>query len=292
MVSPDDSDPTPRAPALPAGAYAVGDRVGRVSGVLSDVTIASDPDIGAARHVGGVHQTKEDQYLVARLVRSLEIKESSLQDQATLDHTQGWLILLADGTGANEAGEVASAVALSAVAERVLSAFPWETSGAHEVSPLNHAAATAFERSQALLTEYAEVCGIEHPTSASLTAALVVWPVLHLFHVGQTYCFLQRNGVLTRLGVDTPPPPHMASHPLAAGQEKLELQAHSHCLKPGDVLMFCTDGIPGALDEVTLLDILRAEHGSSRACAEQIAQVAKARNGVENLTVVIAAFSG
>ncbi len=292
MVYRDDLDTPPRAPALPPGAYAVGDRVGRISGVLTDKANIRDADIGAARIVDGVRQTGEDQYLVARLVRSLELTESSLQDHAALEHTQGWLILLADGAGANEAGEVASAVAISAVAERVLSAFPWETSGAHEVSPLNHAAATAFERTQALLTDYAEVCGIEHPTSTSLTAAFIVWPVLHLFHVGQTHCFLQRNGVLTQLSVDTPPPPHMASHSLVAGQEKLELQAHSHCLKLGDVLVFCTDGIRGALDEATLQGILRSEHTSSRACAEQIAQVAKARNGTGNLTVVIAAFSG
>lgn len=300
-----ETDVGGKAPILAPGAYAVGDRVSRVSGVLCDVQEQTEPDIGGASDTGRRRQKNEDHYLIARLTRGLQVTESSVAATDTLECTQGWLMLVADGIGGHEAGEIASEMAVSAVAERVLSAFPWNVAGDRAVSDLNHAAEVAFEKCQALITEYAEVCGVERAPGTTLTVAFVVWPVLHVFHVGDSRCYLQRGEALTQLTVDqnyysyatragigapNPAFKSLLANSLGAGKEGVEVEAHAHCLKRGDKLLLCTDGVTNHLQTADLLDALTSSYTSARTCATQLVEAANARGGSDNLTAVVAAF--
>ena len=91
-----------------------------------------DPAVVAAvagkTHRGQVRTDNQDHFLVASLERSLLVEDSSLPAEAgtrLTDTPQGRLFIVADGIGGHGGGEVASAVAVDAMAHYAFETMPW-----------------------------------------------------------------------------------------------------------------------------------------------------------------------
>lgn len=237
----------------------------------------------------------------------------SNEDNFLIDAELG-LAMVADGMGGHQAGEVASAGALTALRDYLHrhggqgTAFEsadadatWSDLSMHAVALLHDAIDAAnqalYARNQAHNCVEGggmgtTLCGYWHPPGAT---ALV------LFNVGDSRLYLQRDGRLEQLTRDQT----LYQQALESGMfdnlpaRNLLLQAvgpsprvtpevRSQVVLPGDLLMLCSDGLHGAVPHGEIEQVLA---GASAAtldadCARLIALAAR-YGGRDNVTVLL-----
>src|SRR5579872_4168965 len=81
----------------------------------------------AMTHKGRIRAINEDQYLIVRVQKSLEIVETSLEARefADLPEQEGFVFLVADGIGGRAGGERASAIAVKEAALYIKTVAKW-----------------------------------------------------------------------------------------------------------------------------------------------------------------------
>lgn len=279
-------------------------------GAVSRPTI----DVHGVTHPGKVRPGNEDQFLIARLGKELEIRASSLvlEDRRRLRHgSLGHLLSVADGMGGHVAGQEASRIAVDATVRYVLDCTPslFRLDGEAEERVLEELAAAVRESHHALERDIAR-----HPERAgmgtTLTLAYVLWPRLYVVHAGDSRCYLLRTaGPLERITVDHT----LAQRLLEEGQLTAEqartspygnvlwnvvggpeeggpfAEVHSAPLQPGDVLLLCTDGLTRHVDDAVLERTLR-QHDTAAAACDALLHDALEGGGEDNITVVVAHF--
>src|SRR5262249_25421047 len=76
--------------------------------------------------LGMVRATNEDQFLIARLVKALQVQSTSLPlPEIQQSEDQSHLFVVADGLGGHAGGETASALAIDSVEAFILRTFRW-----------------------------------------------------------------------------------------------------------------------------------------------------------------------
>lgn len=209
---------------------------------------------------------------------------------------KGRLIIVADGMGGHEGGQVASAIAV----ETVRDAYIADPSDDPE-DALSH----AFEQAHRAILDHAREHPELHGMGTTCTAAAIVGEQLWFGHVGDSRLYLIRGSQLTQLSEDhslvarmvregTIAPEEAATHPdrnvliAALGMESamsVEFPAEPTPLESGDILLLCTDGLHGLVTGAELLTIAETT-APSEAC-RQLVDLAKNRGGFDNITLQI-----
>jgi PPM family protein phosphatase len=202
---------------------------------------------------------------------------------------------VADGMGGHRAGEVASAAAL-------------EPLGLIDGRPFGDPARAIAALTEAVTAANADVV-LRSRTDpdlegmgTTLTAVLIEGSDAHLVHVGDSRAYLARDGRLTQLTADHTlvqalidegrlRPDQVATHPhrsvitRAVGvAAQVEVDGLHLQLEDGDVLLLCSDGLTGVVDDTTIARLL-AEHGP-RDVVDALIEAANAAGGPDNITVV------
>jgi len=208
---------------------------------------------------------------------------------------------VADGMGGHRAGEVASAAAL-------------EPLGLLDGRPFRDPARAIAALTEAVVAANADVV-LRSRTDpdlegmgTTLTAVLVEGSDAHLVHVGDSRAYLARDGRLTQLTADHTlvqalidegrlRPDQVATHPhrsvitRAVGvAAEVEVDGLHVRLEDGDVLLLCSDGLTGVVDDATITRLL-AEHGP-RDAVDALIDAANAAGGPDNITVLTVAHHG
>jgi protein phosphatase len=289
-----------RSSALPAE-----DRTGRVA------TIYGVSDRGRVR------ENNEDQFLIADLERSLTIRQCGIpanNARIVRENPPGYFMLVADGMGGHEGGETASAVVMDVMVEYAFSMMPWlgGTSGTERSEQaLAEGLKEAVERSHNRMREIAARKGFGARMGSTLTLAYVVWPKIFLVHVGDSRAYLWRRGELVRLTRDhnladqmvqqglmtedearTSTFSRILTNVVGGGQKEAKAELHATELEPDDVLLLCTDGLHGELDEATIESSLACVMGPEyvEKVAKSLVEAAKRAGGKDNITAVVARF--
>jgi serine/threonine protein phosphatase PrpC len=224
--------------------------------------------------------------------------------------SRGWLFALADGVGGHERGEVASRVAI----EAMLTGFRKIPKGVMHVSLLpklvqeaNHA---VYDKGSSIPTPldpgYADPGGAILPRGARMATTLVACALRFdsavVSHVGDSRCYLVRNGVANSLTRD---------HTMADEQFRLGILSRAEAdsgvnrhvltrslgnemfvaadtvtvnILPGDLLLLCSDGLHGYVPDVSIQRILQSNPDLDRAVAALVA-AANAAGGHDNVSV-------
>jgi len=277
--------------------------------------VAGDTDVGLEREIN------QDQYFIANLQRRLEVRDTSLtplSQQWLPPSTDGILVVVADGMGGTDGGEIASAVAVQSVTEYVCNVMPWVDAKQRaldagiESARLQGRASIPGMRTglhHALVQGDSDVRRAAFAEGGSdmgttVTLAYVLWPQLYVAHVGDSRCYLMRGGELVQLTTDhtlaekmrqrtsvevdeSSPWHHILWNALGGGEyAAIEPEVHRHDLELGDVVMVCSDGLTKHATDNEIINALSSAPSSREACERMIA-MANADGGTDNTTTVV-----
>lgn len=219
------------------------------------------------------------------------------EDYFILDVERG-LLAVADGMGGHQAGEVASHLALRALADKLFNGPEGEP-----LSRLLAAAAFANEvvYRSSLSSQEREGMG------TTMTAVWVTGSRAYLTHIGDSRAYLFRDGQLQVLTDDHSYVGELVRrggltaeearlHPRrniltrALGTEvRVEIDSREVELKSGDRLLLCTDGLYEVIPDAELAGIL-GENLPLAATARKLLDLALERGGPDNITVVLGLY--
>lgn len=204
------------------------------------------------------------------------------------------LLAVADGVGGGPGGEVAARVAIDALAGRAATAS--------SPGDLNALAAGA----SAAVHDRAAADSSLRGMATTLTAGLFVPDGLAVVHAGDSRLYRLRDGGIEQLTADHAfveqlvangllAPELAATHPMrntltrALGRDRdTDFDAFVVGIDPGDVFLFCTDGLTKMVDDRAIARVV-ATAGSLDDAALSLVRLANAAGGRDNVTVVLAA---
>lgn len=301
MPSPLDSDDTQASPAP-----------------IPERTPASiRADVGAITHRGLVRDANEDAYVVFRVGRYLERVMSSIPESELGSRFEGagHLMIVADGLGGHEAGDVASRTALVTTVELILRSPRWAlklddpATRDSEIRELMSRSRGYLAGVHATLRRRAAADARLAGMGTTLTGAYSVGADMFVLHVGDSKAYLLRGGALKKITHDHTvaqeyadlgviPQDKVATHRMhhvltrAVGGPDAELDGDMHHvhLADGDRLLLCSDGLTDMVDESEILAVMNANSSSDAAC-NALVECALRAGGRDNITVIVAGYS-
>ena len=228
---------------------------------------------GASTDVGMVRQQNEDSYL-----------------------PEENLYVVADGMGGHNAGEVASALAVTTLKAGARTGIDTVERFRELVQQANTAIYTASLDDST-----------QSGMGTTLTALSIVAgeePRVLVANVGDARTYLWRNGALTRLSVDHSyvqelvnegiiTPEEARVHPRrnivtrALGIDRsVVVDVFSHLVRTGDRIVLCSDGLVDEVSDADIAVVLR-QHSDPQDTAEALVMVANTAGGRDNTTVIV-----
>ena len=243
--------------------------------------------VGAKTDPGLKRELNEDDFIVVEMFKDRE--------NLAVAEKKGNVYIVADGVGGHNAGEVASRMTVDIVSQRY-----YEDESPNIRESLDQAVQSAnsqiFERAQSVRSETG--------MGSTVVAAVIRGHELHLIHAGDSRAYLVRGGRIHQLTKDHSwvseqiahhriTPEEARTHPyrsyitrsLGTKPEMEPEYTSPLTIHRGDVIVLCTDGLSGQVDDQTILEIVsRAEPAD--AC-DELVRLANEAGGPDNITAVV-----
>jgi serine/threonine protein phosphatase PrpC len=269
-------------------------------------------EIHAKTDVGRVRRGNEDNFLLLDLTAGRAWSGSDGAESPADMHEfplgdGGLVLVVSDGMGGALAGDVASRMAIEAVRDVLLG-----ENGDHNCDPesslvdcLKHATLEANKNIHYKSLEDSRCSGM----GATLTGAAIKDDKLDLVQVGDSRAYLMRGqqirlatkdqslvqqlvdvGQISEAEAETHMFRNVILQALGAQNELTPATARIQ-LRDGDTLLLCSDGLSGKLRNEDIRQIVADSGDLSAACGALVAE-ANNRGGEDNITVVMARFTG
>jgi serine/threonine protein phosphatase PrpC len=221
------------------------------------------------------------------------------QDQLLVDEQRD-VYAIADGMGGHAAGEVASSIAIQALAETVI-----ETSE----EAANKVLVSAFQEGNRRICESVLARGEWRGMGTTIVALARRDDKMIIGHVGDSRSYVLRDGKLiqltadhswvaeqVRMGLLTDEEAH--KHPMrnivtrAMGNRlELEVDVSEHPIHSGDVYLLCSDGLNSMIGDDLIAEILTANHEDPVQACRALIDTANEHGGDDNITVIVVAIT-
>ncbi len=205
------------------------------------------------------------------------------------------LAVVADGIGGQEAGEVASAIAVSLVEDKIRENTPGFSADILK---------EAFFEANHTIFSMGKEDEAKHGMGTTMTAAWFKENKILIVHVGDSRAYLCHEnsielltndhslaGELVKDGNITPE--QAAHHPQrniltrSLGHETLvKVDEICRLWEKGDYLVLCSDGLYTLVDDEEILAILNTNKSLNKAC-HTLVEMALSRGGYDNISVVL-----
>lgn len=247
---------------------------------------AGDLKVIVLSDLGNVRTNNEDMGMFFKIADEKVIRE------------KGYMLIVADGMGGHQAGEVASNMAANIISREY---YKLQGNGSVEKN-----LAKVFELANKNIFEMANTQKSYHGMGTTCTTLVVIGKTIYYAHVGDSRAYIQKRDSLVQITEDHTfvqelvnsgdiTAEEAATHPkrniltnamgtkpslrIDTGKCKFELENN-------DRLLLCSDGLYDYIKDKELKEILK--NNGLKNAAEYMIQEAKSRGGHDNITVVLA----
>jgi protein phosphatase len=212
------------------------------------------------------------------------------------------LFVVADGMGGHVAGEIASTLAVNTIVEYVHDQFDEEHIQTMLESAVHLANQHIYERSQ----QGRQYLGM----GTTVTACYVVDTTIYWAHVGDSRMYilhdnklrqitddhslvgeLLRNGTITKEEAAVHPQRNILTRAVGTSS-KILVDSGTFNWEITDVLLLCTDGLSGLVEEAQLSTLLEQSRLDGQAAIDSLIQRALDAGGYDNITTILVHYSG
>ena len=265
-------------------------------------------DLFGVTHPGKVRRENQDHFLLCTVHPQVLIHGTSLPAPDLLPlrgERLATILLVADGVGGGTAGGEASRITVETITRYVsstLRGYHVAAASAADQEFLDALRAAALEAHVAVRAE-----ALSRPDTrtmaTTLTLAIAVWPRLYVMQVGDSRCYLYRDGVLQQVTRDQTvaqglvdrgalAPEHVADSPFshvlssAIGGSEAAPEVRRLDLNRGSVALLCSDGLTAHVSNDEIAAQIRGMESSEQLCRALVA-MALERGGSDNITVLV-----
>jgi protein phosphatase len=220
------------------------------------------------------------------------------------------LYAVCDGMGGHNAGEVASKMAIDTIAafiersgvEKEIT-WPWglDANLSFDGNRLKTAVRLANERVFQAADNREDLTGM----GTTVVASLVSGKAMTIASAGDSRCYLVRGGELRQLTRDDSwvsaalgegilNSDDVEHHPLrnvitkaVGARDTIDLDIVEHQLEPGDLVLLCSDGLHGMINDQEISRILTAAGVPLEDASARLIEAANEAGGRDNVTVVL-----
>lgn len=229
-----------------------------------------------------------------------KIRERNQDYIVTVRGRRYTLLVVADGMGGHNAGEIASKIAATTIREFIFKNFDSYT----DIEKLLHDAINASNSevyNEAKRNENLEGMG------TTATCCLVYCDKVYIGHVGdsraylinkvgivkitQDHSYVQQlidNGSITENEALNHPQRNLITRAVGT-EEYVEVDTKSMDINNGDMILICSDGLTNYLNSHEIFDIVK---NKMEASVDELVDLANERGGSDNISVIIARKEG
>jgi len=212
------------------------------------------------------------------------------------------LVILADGMGGYNAGEVASQLAVETITATLLPLY----AEAH-TAPSSQTIRSALEAANESILSTMLAEPAYEGMATTVVVALFCDNRVHYGHVGDSRLYRLRNGQLEQLtrdhsmiqalvdegmfgSIQEALDAGVKSNVLVRGlgiHETVEVDVGVSDVAPGDLFLFCSDGLSNMIPHRDMLDILMEADGNINDAAERLLATALDNGGLDNVSLAL-----
>jgi serine/threonine protein phosphatase PrpC len=277
-----------------------------------DLTVERKPrddeiDVYGVTHPGKVRTENQDHFLICSLRKQVQIRMTSLPDAERLvadPERLAFVAMVADGVGGGAKGAEASRIALEAVIQYVTNSMQsYYAANRQDEGRMIHAIEEGALQCHAELVRRGQENPDYHGMATTLTLYLGVWPKSYMLQVGDSRCYLLRNGELTQITRDQTMAQELidlgvitrtdaASTRLAnslsssLGGRQTEPVVTRFDMNWNTVVLLCSDGLTRHVSDDQIRERLRSMTSAQQVC-EDLLQDALEAGGSDNITIIV-----
>lgn len=273
---------------------------------------ASTFKLAASTNVGLVRTNNEDNFIVCP---DLSEDKWDVPDDADkpLDLSRdGCLLCVADGMGGMNAGEIASEIAVNSIRESFSSCSSLEkieSKGSSDIENFMKKAVVVADR------KIKEKAKSDKETSGMGTTIVAAWvksdvvnvvwcgdsraylfnPVSGLERISKDHSYVQQlvdNGSLDPEMAFFHPDSNIITRSLGDSPIKAQPDFARRSLSSGDIILLCTDGLCGLIQDSEIQDILMDEKDCLERCKTALTEAALSAGGHDNVTIALYQCTG
>jgi protein phosphatase len=262
-------------------------------------------EFGAASHAGLCRAENQDHYAIIRRRRTQELLLSNVpKDELVLPPDESFGMAVADGMSSTRRGDLASRLAIRAAWELAGRTTSWVMKLAdlntrelsERVEGFTYMMQKAFEEEVESNREFAE-------SGTTWTCAYFVSSFAVVANIGDSPCFLWRDGIMGRISTDHTVEQefveagvrpeiagkyrHMLTRCFGSNSRDVRPDVYHLRLQSRDQLLLCTDGLTDLVGLDRIAQCLDESPDAQSACNELI-ELALAAGGKDNVTAVLA----
>jgi protein phosphatase len=235
--------------------------------------------------------------------------------------SEGAMMCVADGLGGHGGGEIASKLAISMMRDILKMEVPPATEGVEAVderdagplplirSGIQRANESIYKTNQDLVLQNMNAqSGKTRPMGTTLLCAVVEPGWLYIGNVGDSRCYLIREGdivkvtedhswvdeqvklgLMSKAEAETDRRKNIVTRCVGTHQD-ITVDTYRWSIVPGDMLLLCTDGLVNMVPDRDIEKVFR-KYGTAAEIAQRLVAMANENGGKDNITVVVANIS-